>query len=223
VTPSISISPSFSNTPSVTFTPSISISKSISNTPSISISKSISNTPSISISKSISNTPSITVSRSRTPSFTPSISISKSISNTPTVTPTRTPSTSPPAVSVTRTPSVTPSTSRPSFTLNIYAKQDAAFVLGTSAVWTSLDNVNFTRQGSLMGTTCVVKATLSVVTGTTVYYTIADGSAGPPSNYNYRAVSGTTACPTTPSATCTSAVVVTANTNIAITAQEVLC
>jgi hypothetical protein len=207
-TPSISISTSISKTPSISIsksisrTPSITLSRTPSVTPSISISKSISNTPSISISKSISNTPSITPSRSvAAASVTPSISISKSISNTPST-----------------SPAVT------TFTVNIYAKTDVTF-LGGAALYTSTDNVNWTRRGSAMGTGCVVKyGPVSIANGTTIYYQVADNAVNPGSGGDtyFHGASTNTTCPAA-STSCVGSFVVTANTNRALTAQEIVC
>jgi hypothetical protein len=229
VTPSISISPSFSNTPSITFTPSITVSRSISNTPSITVSRSISNTPSITVSRSISNTPSITVSRSI--SNTPSITVSRSISNTPSITVSRSISNTP-SISISKsisntpsvTPSVTPSTSPPSstFTVNIYAKSDAGFSV-TTGLWTSTDNVNWTRRGSAIGTSCTTaKYTANLASGTTLYYAVADNNSGPPTNYFF-GQSTTSTCPASAGSLCVNSVVITANTTRALTATEILC
>jgi hypothetical protein len=76
-----------------------------------------------------------------------------------------------------------------------------------------------------MGTGCVVKyGPVSIASGTTIYYQVAANTGTPPSNNSYLHGSNTTTtCPASASSICVGSFVVTANTNRALTAQEVVC
>jgi hypothetical protein len=110
--------------------------------------------------------------------------------------------------------------------VSIYAKTDTSWV-GGAALYTSTDNVTWTRQGSAMGTSCVIKyGPVNIASGTTIYYQIADNAVNPGSGgttYEHRS-NTTTSCPTSPSTVCVGSFTVGAiAVNIAINAQEVAC
>jgi len=75
-----------------------------------------------------------------------------------------------------------------------------------------------------MGTGCVVKyGPVSIASGTTIYYQVAANTGTPPSNNSYLHGSSTnTTCPAAASI-CVGSFTVSANTDRALTAQEVVC
>jgi hypothetical protein len=76
-----------------------------------------------------------------------------------------------------------------------------------------------------MGTGCVVKyGPVSIVSGTTIYYQVADSTGTPPGNTSYLHGSNTTTtCPTSAASICVGSFVVTAITTRSLTATNTTC
>ncbi len=188
--------PSPSVTPSITKTPS--------ETPSV--------TPSVTVSRSVPGTPSVT------PTVTPTITVSSSPGATPSTTPTQTPT---PTKTPTKTPTPTPTPTLPSYTINIYAQ-----LLGTSgntaALYTSPTGTagTWTRRGSAMGSTCVVKYSDTVVDGTTIWYKVANNTDD---TIVYGMSFSTDAiCPGTVGTLCSQFVIVNSPTDRAVTSYGIV-